>query len=88
MSNFDNESEIIGLEADWGESIDIEKETETQLLKKGKLATCIIITMNNIGYGFFCKIPIKDKTIKMLFTNNYILNKRFNTNWKNNKICI
>ena len=75
MSNFDNESETIELEADWGQSVDIEKEIETQLLEKGKLATCKIITMNNIGSGFFCKIPIKDKTIKMLFTNNYILNK-------------
>ena len=69
-----NESETNKLEGDCGDNLEIDEETKTQLFEKGKLATCKIITENNNGTGFFCIIPIKNEKIKMLFTNNHILN--------------
>ena len=50
------------------------------LKEKGKKATCRIISKdkkgNGInGSGFFCKILYLNKIIKVLFTNNHILNK-------------
>ena len=74
-NNIDNESETIELEGDCDDHLEIDEETKTELFEKGKLATCKIILENNNGTGFFCKIPIEDKKIKMLFTNNHILNK-------------
>ena len=72
-----NKSETIDLEADYGDYLYIDKKTEKELFEKGKLATCkIIATENNIGSGFFCKIQIKNKTIKMLFTNNHLLDNK------------
>ena len=62
------------IEIDCGDNLEISKETERKLFKKGKLATCKIITDNWNGSGFFCKIH---KKIKMLFTNNHILNNEF-----------
>ena len=62
------------IEIDCGDNLEIDKETETKLFEKGKLATCKIITDNWNGSGFFCIIPIKNEKIKMLFTNNHILN--------------
>ena len=59
------------LERDCGDNLEISKETERKLFEKGKLATCKIITDNQNGSGFFCKIH---KKIKKLFTNNHILN--------------
>ena len=69
-----NESETNKLEGDCGDNLEIDKETETKLFEKGKLATCKIITENNNGSGYFCIIPIKNEKIKMLFTNNHVLN--------------
>jgi hypothetical protein len=69
-----NKSETIDLEADYGDYLDIDKKTEKELFEKGKLATCKIITENANGSGFFCEIPFENKKIKMLFTNNHILN--------------
>ena len=62
------------LEIDCGDNLEIDKETETKLFEKGKLATCKIITDNWNGSGFFCIIPFKNEKIKMLFTNNHVLN--------------
>ena len=62
------------LEIDCGDNLEIDKETETKLFEKGKLTTCKIITENNNGTGFFSIIPFKNKKIKMLFTNNHVLN--------------
>ena len=62
------------LERDYGDNLEIDKETETKLFEKGKLATCKIITDNWNGSGFFCIIPFKNEKIKMLFTNNHVLN--------------
>ena len=51
-----------------------------KLKEKGEKATCRIIAKDEkgngiYGSGFFCKILYFDKTIKILFTNNHILNK-------------
>ena len=68
------------LEADYGESIELDKKTEEFLLKKSNAATCKIISESENGKplhgtGFFCKIPLEGKIMKVLFTNNHILNK-------------
>ena len=65
------------LEADYGESIELDKKTEEFLLKKSNAATCKIISESENGKplhgtGFFCNIPLLGK---VLFTNNHILNK-------------
>ena len=70
-----NESNTLELEKDCGDNLEIDKEIETKLFEKGKLTTCKIITENGNGTGFFCIIPFKYETIKMLFTNNHVLNK-------------
>ena len=68
------------LEADYGVSIELDKETEEFLFKKSNAATCKIISESENGKpidgtGFFCKIPLVGKIMKVLFTNNHILNK-------------
>ena len=65
------------LEADYGESIELDKKTEEFLLKKSNAATCKIISQSENGTplhgtGFFCIIPYLGK---VLFTNNHVLNK-------------
>ena len=65
------------LEADYGESIELNKKTEEFLLKKSNAATCKIISQSENGRplhgtGFFCIIPYLGK---VLFTNNHVLNK-------------
>ena len=65
------------LEADYGESIELDKKTEEFLLKKSNAATCkIILESKNgkpfYGTGFFCNIPSLGK---VLFTNNHVLNE-------------
>ena len=65
------------LEADYGESIELDKNTEKFLLKKSNAATCKIISQSENGRplhgtGFFCEIPSLGK---FLFTNNHVLNK-------------
>ena len=62
------------LERDCGDNLEIDKETETKLFKKGKLATCKIITEKGNDSGFFCVIPFENEKIKMLFTCNHVLN--------------
>ena len=66
-------------EADFKKSIKLDELTMQLLLKKSYLATCKIIAVNNNepknGSGFFCKIPLKGKIIKFLFTNNHVLDK-------------
>ena len=39
-------------------------------------ATCKILQENKIGSGFFCKLYIKNKEMKFLFTNNHIINEK------------
>ena len=46
-------------------------------------AICKILKGNEEGLGFFCKINIKGKEMKMLFTNNHVLNEN---NIKQNSI--
>ena len=65
------------LEADYGESIELDKKTEEFLLKKSNAATCKIISESENGKplhgtGFFCIIPSLGR---FLFTNNHVLNK-------------
>lgn len=75
-----DENDEYTLEGDCGDSIILDKDITQKLIQKGKLATCKIkgIDKNNspiIGTGFFCKIPLNDKIIKVLLTNNHILNE-------------
>ena len=75
----DDEDEYT-LEGNCEDSIKLDNQITQELIQKGKLATCIIkgINKNNspiTGTGFFCKIPFNNKTIKVLFTNNHILNE-------------
>ena len=63
------------LELYTGETIEIEKEIEDILFQKGRNSTCKIITKESNATGFFCKIPYYQKEIKVLFTNNHILNE-------------
>jgi hypothetical protein len=44
---------------------------------------CKILKGNKEGSGFFCKINIKGKEMKVLFTNNHVLNEK---NIKQNSI--
>ena len=46
-------------------------------------AICKILKGNKEGSGFFCKINIKGKEMKVLFTNNHVLNEK---NIKQNSI--
>ena len=73
--NSENEEYI--LEGICGDSLDIEEEIKEKLLKKAEKATCKIIVNNEIGTGFFCKIPFNNNKniIKVLFTNNHVLNE-------------
>ena len=64
------------LEEDYGESIELDKNTEEFLLKKSNAATCKIISQSENGRplhgtGFFCNTSLG----KFLFTNNHVLNK-------------
>ena len=68
------------LEADYGRSIELDKETEEFLFNKSNSATCKIMSRTEngeplYGTGFFCKIPLGIYLNKFLFTNNHILNK-------------
>jgi hypothetical protein len=52
----------------------------TKRYEKKISATCKIITGDKSnGTGFFCELKINNKLMKMLFTNNHVLN-RFNSN--------
>ena len=70
---------VYKLEEDYGETIELDKKIKEFLLKKSKVATCKIISEENgkplYGTGFFCKIPLEGKIMKVLFINNHILNK-------------
>jgi hypothetical protein len=73
-----HEGEI--LERDLGDNINISKEMLKDLTEKGKKATCKIISKNKngdiiFGSGIFCKIQYFNKKIKVLLTNNHILNE-------------
>ena len=71
---------VYKLEEDYGETIELDKKIKEFLLKKSNAATCKIISESENGKplhgtGFFCKIPLEGKIMKVLFTNNHILNK-------------
>jgi len=50
-------------------------DIEDILYKKDNLATCKIITEDNKGSGFFI-IPFDKNKLKVLLTNNHILNRQ------------
>jgi hypothetical protein len=66
----------VDLELYNGETIELEKEIEEDLFKRGRNSTCKIITKESNATGFFCKIPYYKKIINVLFTNNHILNEK------------
>jgi len=75
--NYENKNEAKIID---NNNIEINDKQLKKLKEKGEKATCRIIAKdeegNGIqGSGFFCKIQYFDKTIKVLFTNNHILNK-------------
>ena len=66
------------LEGVSGDKLEINDVIIQKLIEKGKKSTCkIILSGKGItkGSGFFCKIPYFGKTMKVLFTNNHILDK-------------
>ena len=63
------------LEADYGDSLEIEKDKIEELKIIGKSATCKIITNYTNASGFFCKINYQNKIFKCLLTNNHVLDK-------------
>ena len=74
------EKNLYELEADYGQSFELDEKTEKFLFNKSNLATCKIISqsLNGLplhGTGFFCKIPLGNTLIKFVFTNNHILNQ-------------
>ena len=74
--DLDSENEEYILEGKCGDSVDIKRAIKIKLLKKAEKATCKI-NSTKTGTGFFCKIPFNNNKniIKVLFTNNHILNK-------------
>ena len=86
-----NKLQLEGLifENELGDNIIISEHISKHLTEKGKKATCKIISMDEngktiYGSGFFCKIKYFYKIIKVLLTNNHILN--YDTIKKGNKI--
>ena len=73
--NSDNEEYIF--ETKYGDSVEIEETIKKKLLKKAEKAICKINVNDEIGTGFFYKIPFNNNKniIKDLFTNNHVLNK-------------
>ena len=66
---------VIKEEFEEEKSLENENIIEESLKRKGKFATCKIITNKSNGIGFFCIIPLHNIKIKVLFTNNHILNE-------------
>ena len=64
---------VIKEEFEEEKSLENENIIEESLKRKGKFATCKIITNKSNGIGFFCIIRLQK--IKVLFTNNHILNE-------------
>ena len=56
---------------------------EINRIQKKGVSICKILKGNEEGSGFFCKINIKGKEMKVLFTNNHVLNEN---NIKQNSI--
>ena len=88
--NYENKNEAKIID---NNNIEINDKQLKKLKEKGEKATCKIIAKdekgNGInGSGFFCKILYLNKTIKILFTNNHILNKESIKIEKKNKISI
>ena len=48
------------------------KGTET-ILEQMKFSVCKILNVENKGTGFFCNIPLENKFIKVLITNNHVI---------------
>ena len=57
------------------------QETEI-ILKQMKKSICKIILTNNIGTGFFLKVPYSGRDLTVLITNNHLIDE---DNYKNNK---
>jgi hypothetical protein len=79
MNKLDLEDEEYILEGKCGDKVEIPDEKRKELMEKAKKSTCIINSKINgkyiIGTGFFCEIPFKNKKMKVLFTNNHVLNE-------------
>ena len=78
-NELDLEDEEYILEGKCGDKVEIPDEKRKELMEKAKKSTCIINSNINgqyiTGSGFFCEIPFKNKKMKVLFTNNHILNE-------------
>ena len=79
MNKLNLKDEEYILEGKCGDKVEISEEIRKELMEKAKKSTCIINSKINgeyiTGTGFFCKIPFKNKKMKVLFTNNHILNE-------------
>ena len=68
-------------------------ESTKKILKQMKKCVCKIYINGNIGTGFFTKIPYNNQLLKVLITNNHIINQdiinkgsTINLTFKNDKI--
>ena len=50
-------------------------EKTIKILDQIKNCICKIKNMKGIGTGFFCKIPVNNREIPVLITNNYLIDK-------------
>jgi V8-like Glu-specific endopeptidase len=50
--------------------------TEKILMQMKKSICCIYLEDRDLGTGFFCNIPFKDKLFPALITNNHIINEK------------
>jgi len=71
----EEEEEEVFEEKDLGDNLKIDDEKMNKLKEKGKNATCKIQLPKHNGSGFFCIIQDNGNTIKVLLTNNHILNE-------------
>ena len=80
MNKLNLKDEEYILEGICGDKVEIPEEILKKLMEKAKKSTCIITSLINgkyiTGTGFFCEIPFKNKKMKVLFTNNHILNEK------------
>ncbi len=79
MNKLNLKDEEYILEGNCGDKVEIPEEIRKKLMEKAKKSTCIITSIINgeyiTGTGFFCEISFKNEKMKVLFTNNHVLNE-------------
>ena len=82
-------SEIIKESLNKDQPMPVSIEGTRKILYQMENCICKIIKDNGtIGTGFFCEIPFKNNLLKVLITNNHVLNEKEIENNKIIKISI